>query len=52
MPARLIVWLILITIAAAGVTILLAQNLGLPLALLGLVFAGAALAVRIWMGRK
>ncbi|MGO4908152.1 hypothetical protein ACEN2J_07440 [Pseudorhodobacter sp. W20_MBD10_FR17] len=52
MPARLIVWLILITIAAAGLTVLAAQTLGLPLALLGLVFAGASLGVQIWMGRK
>jgi hypothetical protein len=52
MPARVIVWLILITIAAAGATILAAQMLGLPFALLGVFFAAAALGLQVWMNRK
>ena len=52
MPARVIVWLILITIAAAGLTIGAAQIFGLPLAVLGLVFASAALSLRLWIERK
>lgn len=52
MPARVIVSLILITIAAAGLTIGAAQIIGLPMAMLGLVFTAAALGVRLWMDRK
>jgi|GEM_PF-2566864 len=52
MPARVIIWLILITIAAAGLTIGAAQLFGLPLAILGLIFAAAALAFRLWIDRK
>lgn len=52
MPARVIVWLILIVIAAAGLTIGAAQIFGLPMALLGLIFAGAALGVHLWMDLK
>lgn len=52
MPARVIVWLILIAIIAAGVTLLATQFFGFPLALLGLIAASGALAVRVWMDRK
>ncbi|WP_022704115.1 hypothetical protein [Pseudorhodobacter ferrugineus] len=52
MPARVIISLILIVITAAGLTIAAAQIFGLPMAVLGLVFAGAALGLRLWMGRK
>jgi len=52
MPARVFVWLVLITIAAAGLTVGAAQAFGWPMAALGLVFAGAALATRLWMDRK
>jgi hypothetical protein len=52
MPARVIIWLILIVIAAAGLTIGAAQIFGVPLAALGLTFAGGALAFRLWIERK
>lgn len=52
MPARVFIWLILIVIAAAALTIAAAQFLGLPFALLGLFFAGAALGLRLWMDPK
>ena len=52
MPARVIVWLVLIVIAAAGLTIAAAQLFGVPLAVLGLIFTGAALALRLRMDRK
>jgi hypothetical protein len=52
MPARVLVSLILIAILAGGATILAAHFLGFPMALLGLFFAGAALALRLWMGRR
>ncbi|WP_156209463.1 hypothetical protein [Pseudorhodobacter wandonensis] len=52
MPARVFVYLILISIVAAGLTILAAQTLGLPIALLGVVFAAASLALQIWMTRR
>lgn len=51
MPARAMIWLILIVILAGGATVLVAQFLGVPIALLGLVFAGAALGLRLWMDR-
>jgi len=52
MPARVVFSLALIAIVAGGVTVLAAQFAGLPLALLGLVAAGAALALRLWMMRR
>ncbi|WP_323008005.1 hypothetical protein [Pseudorhodobacter sp.] len=52
MPPRVILWLFLIVIFAAGLTIAAAQWLGLPTALLGLGFAGASLALRLRMDRK
>lgn len=52
MPARVIVWLILIVITAAGLTIAAMQAFGLPIALAGLGFTFAALALRLWMDRR
>lgn len=52
MPARVILWLILIVILAAGLTIAAAQAFGVPIAVLGVVFTGAALALRLRMDRK
>ncbi|WP_158623183.1 hypothetical protein [Pseudorhodobacter sp. E13] len=52
MPARVLIWLLLIVILAAAATVLAAQIFGLPMAVLGVVFAGAALGLRLWMDRK
>ncbi len=52
MPARAVVSLILIVILAGGMTILLADRIGLPFAALGLVAVAAALVLRLWMGRR
>ena len=52
MPARVVVWLVLIAMVAGGLTILAAQRVGFPLALLGLLAVGGALALRVWMDRK
>ncbi len=51
MPARVFVSLLLIVIAAAGLTVAVAVWLGWPLAALGLVFAIAALLVRLKGGQ-
>lgn len=47
MPAKTIVSLLLIVIAAAGVTLLVAAELGLPFAVTGLVVTLAALLLRM-----
>ncbi|EEW23982.1 hypothetical protein [Rhodobacter ferrooxidans] len=52
MPARTFVSLLLIVIAAAGLTLLAAQRIGLPLAALSLVAVLAALALRLWMDKR
>lgn len=52
MPARVIITLILLTIAAAGLTVALAHFFDIPMPYLGLVFVGAALAARLWGGAK
>jgi hypothetical protein len=52
MPARVFVYLILITIVASGLTILAAHTLGIPFALLGVVFAATSLALQIWLTRR
>lgn len=52
MPAKTFVSLLLIVIAAAGLTVLAAINFGLPIAVIALAAAIAALAVRVWMDRK
>jgi hypothetical protein len=52
MPARVLVWLLLIVIVAGAATVLAAQVFGLPMALLGIGFAAAALAARLWIDRK
>lgn len=52
MPAKTLVSLLLIVIAAAGFTVLAAQQIGLPMAAFGLVAALAALALRVWMDKK
>jgi len=52
MPARVVFYLVLIAIVAGGLTVLAAQLAGLPMALLGLFVAGAALALRLWMMRQ
>ncbi|MDN5788073.1 hypothetical protein [Pseudorhodobacter sp.] len=51
MPLRVIIWLILIAIVAGAATIFAAQFVGISFALLGLLAAGAALALRLWMMR-
>jgi hypothetical protein len=51
-PARLIVTLVLIALFAGGATVLAAYALGLPIAALGLAFALAALALRLWIQRR
>jgi len=52
MPAKAIASLLIVVIIAAGATIGLAQWLGLPMAILGVVAALAALALRLWMDRR
>jgi hypothetical protein len=52
MPARVLISLLLIVIAAAGLTIAAAFAFGVPIALAGIIFAGAALGLRLWMDRK
>ena len=52
MPARVVVSLVLIAILAGGLTVLAAQRFGFPLAILGLLAAGGALALRLWMDRR
>lgn len=47
MPLRTLVFLLLIVIAAAGLTLAAVFGLGLPLAALGLVAAIAALALLV-----
>ncbi|MDT8854149.1 hypothetical protein RNZ50_03685 [Paracoccaceae bacterium Fryx2] len=52
MPARVFVSMLLIVIAAAGLTILAAVNLGVPMAAFGLVAVLAALGLRLWLDRR
>lgn len=52
MPAKTLVSLLIVVIIAAGLTILAARLIGLPMAALGLVAVLAALVLRVWMDKQ
>jgi phosphate/sulfate permease len=52
MPARVVFYLVLIALVAGGLTVLAAQLMGFPMALAGLLAAGLALGLRLWLMRR
>lgn len=52
MPAKALVSLLLLVIAAAGLTILAAQAIGVPMAVFGLLAVLAALALRVRIDKR